>query len=54
MRERTQIADVEQAAPESVELDQFASYEDDDGFVICDRKNPKAWIKSTTAPQMER
>lgn len=48
MSELTQITEVEQSAPEKPEFDRFASYEDGDDLVICDRKNPKAWIKSDT------
>lgn len=54
MREQTQVVDVDQATPAAVDLEQFASYEDDDGFVICDRKNPNAWIKAETTEQIER
>lgn len=49
MREQAQITDVEQSAPEKPDFDSFASYEDGDDLVICDRKNPKAWIKSDTS-----
>lgn len=54
MREQTQVVDVDQAAPAAVDLEQFASYEADDGFVICDRKNPNAWIKAETTARIER
>ena len=29
------------------EFDQYVSYADGDGTVICDRRNPSAWIRST-------
>lgn len=29
------------------ELEDYTSYEDDDALVICDRNNPRAWIRST-------
>ncbi|QRV16223.1 DUF7331 family protein [Haloterrigena salifodinae] len=29
-------------------FDHYVSYEDGDGTVICDRRTPSAWIRSTT------
>ncbi len=54
MRKQTQSVNVTEAKPAETHLDKVASYEDEDGFVICDRKNPKAWVKSDTAPKAER
>lgn len=34
-------------------LDGIASYEDDDAFVICDRKNAQAWIRSNTVIDLD-
>ncbi|SDQ29405.1 DUF7331 family protein [Natronobacterium texcoconense] len=28
-----------------VEFDQYVSYEDEDGLVICDRRNASAWVR---------
>ncbi|MFC4544243.1 hypothetical protein ACFO5R_20145 [Halosolutus amylolyticus] len=36
-----------QPAAESVRFDQYVTYEDDDGTVVCDRSNPAAWIRAT-------
>lgn len=35
-------------------LDRYASYEDDDSVVVCDRKNAKAWVKSDVSVGVER
>lgn len=48
MYEQARIPEVEQTAPEQHDFDRFASYQDGDAHVICDRTNPKAWIKSDT------
>lgn len=34
------------AEPAGPDLDGYASYEDGDHLVICDRENPNAWIRS--------
>lgn len=34
-------------------LDGIASYEDDDTFVVCDRKNAQAWIRSNTVIDLD-
>lgn len=34
-------------------LDGVASYEDDDAFVVCDRKNPRAWIRSDAVTDLD-
>lgn len=34
-------------------LEQFASYEDGTGLVICDRKSPKTWIRSDATVPIE-
>lgn len=54
MRNQTQPVDVEQTEPADIELDRFASYEDGEEVVICDRKSPAAWIKSATTTKVER
>lgn len=30
-----------------------ASYEDGDAFVVCDRKNAQAWIRSNTVTDLD-
>ena len=35
-------------------FDQYVSYADGDGTVICDRRNPAAWIRSTTVRSCRR
>lgn len=34
-------------------LEQFASYEDGNDLVICDRKSPSAWIRSDATVPIE-
>lgn len=53
MRERTKQVEVERVEPQITELEQFASYEDGDGVVICDRKAPNAWVRSDTTARIE-
>lgn len=36
----------EPAVPQRNDLKEFTSYQDGDGLVICDKQNPKAWIRS--------
>lgn len=44
---------VEQTEPEGADLDRFTSYEDGDTLVICDRKNPDAWIRADVTDDLE-
>lgn len=46
----TQAPDVEIDRPE---LEDFTSYEDDDALVICDKQNPRAWIRSGNRTNIE-
>lgn len=36
------------------ELEDYTSYEDDDALVICDTKNPRAWIRSEDRTDLQR
>ena len=36
------------------EFDRYVSYPDGDGTVVCDRRNPSAWIRSTAVRQCRR
>lgn len=47
---------VQRATPEQNEIDydRFAEYEDGDATVICDRKDPRAWIKSDVVTDLEQ
>jgi hypothetical protein len=49
----TDVDSVGGAAPPTDDLDGVASYEDDDAFVVCDRKNPQAWIRSDAVTDLE-
>lgn len=40
--------------PEVNSLDRYASYEEGDSVVVCDRKNAKAWIKSDASVGLEQ
>lgn len=46
MRTEQTEAIPEPTEQEITEFDEFAGYEDGDGYVVCDRTNPKAWIRS--------
>lgn len=35
------------------EDDRFTSYEDEGGLVVCDRKNPNAWIRCDVTSTIE-
>jgi hypothetical protein len=52
MQDEHQVAE-RQPAQRQTDFSRFTSYEDGDSVVICDRKNPTAWIRSdlTTSPQ---
>lgn len=39
--------------PTDDDLDRYTSYEQDTDLVICDRKNPQAWIKSDTTTTLD-
>lgn len=43
---KTSTVEVETTEPEVADLEDVTCYEDDDATVICDRTNPKAWIRS--------
>lgn len=46
MRTESSEAIAEPTEPEVTDLDEFAGYEDGESYVVCDRTNPKAWIRS--------
>lgn len=52
MRTEEELSSVD-ADPEVPELDDVTGYDDDDGHVICDRENPKAWIRSDEPVELE-
>jgi hypothetical protein len=56
MPERTTKVGRAEAEPDEQgrDYDRYASYEDGDATVICDRKNPNAWLKSTAATELRR
>jgi hypothetical protein len=37
------------ADPDPVDLDDYAAYDDGGTLVLCDRTNPRAWIRVGTA-----
>ncbi|MDQ2049896.1 hypothetical protein RBH26_05310 [Natronolimnohabitans sp. A-GB9] len=39
--------ETDQSVATEHEFDQYVRYEADEGTVICDRRNPSAWIRST-------
>jgi hypothetical protein len=38
--------------PKRIDLDDYASYEDGDSLVVCDRENANAWIKSDSTVEI--
>jgi hypothetical protein len=46
MRTEQSETTAEPAERESTDLDEFTGYEDGESYVVCDRTNPKAWIRS--------
>lgn len=54
MPEPTPTGDRADGAQHATEYEQFASYEDGDAIVICDRKKPQAWIRSDTVVGIRR
>lgn len=45
---------VEPSDPELPDLGDYTSYEDGDGYVICDKRNAKAWIRSDVTETIPR
>lgn len=39
-------ARAEPREPQPDHLDDYAGYEDGDGYVVCEKTNAKAWIRS--------
>lgn len=50
--EQTEV-EIEPATPEYNDLNDFASYEDGERLVVCDRTNPKAWISAETTRALD-
>jgi hypothetical protein len=46
MRKETVQRGDEVPEAESIDLDEFTGYEDGNSYVVCDRRNPQAWIRS--------
>lgn len=47
--ERTEAVEHPSLDAETPDFDRYASYEDGDHVVVCDRKEPTAWLRSTVA-----
>lgn len=45
---------LEEAAPPEPDHEGFTGYEDGDSYVVCDRKNPNAWIRSDVTERLSR
>lgn len=39
--------DADETAADPEEQPELVAYEDEDAYIVCDRSNPKAWIRST-------
>ncbi|WP_458189181.1 DUF7331 family protein [Haladaptatus sp. NG-WS-4] len=46
MQNEPPLEQVEPQKPNHDDLDRYASYEDGESTVICDRKNTNAWIRA--------
>jgi hypothetical protein len=46
-------AEPAQAEPDRKDFDDYASYEDGDSLVVCDRTNANAWVKSDVTTSVE-
>ena len=42
-----------QAGPDRKDFDDYASYEEGDSLVVCDRENANAWVKSDVTIEFE-
>jgi hypothetical protein len=42
-----------QAGPDRTDFDEYASYEEGDSLVVCDRTNANAWVKSDVTVTFE-
>lgn len=52
----TGVGPIDKAEPNerpATDLNGVASYEDGDAFVVCDRKNAQAWIRSNTVTDLD-
>lgn len=41
------------ADPEPIDLDDYTAYEDGAALVICDRTNPRAWIRTAATATLD-
>ncbi|WP_170977370.1 DUF7331 family protein [Halorussus salinisoli] len=41
-----------QTGPERIDFDDYASYEEADALVICERENANAWVKSDVTVEL--
>ncbi|MFB6236261.1 MAG: hypothetical protein ABEH81_14870 [Halopenitus sp.] len=53
MRRNTIEETAETTEPAEDQYDQYTGYEDDGALVICDRTNPRAWIRSETTTKLD-
>lgn len=53
MRDKPLAREANRVEPEYVDFDRFTSYEDGDATVVCDRKNPNAWLRSDAVVDLE-
>lgn len=51
----TELDAVETAQGDAIrtDFDEYASYEEDDSLVVCDRTDPNAWVKSDVTMGVE-
>lgn len=49
----TRAVERAQAEPDHKDFDEYASYEENDSLVVCDRTNANAWVKSDVSMAVE-
>lgn len=54
MQDHTGAERPERREPKRADFDRYASYEDEDGTVICDRRNAAAWLRIADPVSVER
>ncbi|WP_205427727.1 hypothetical protein [Halorussus sp. MSC15.2] len=49
---QTHTVETARTEPDRTDFDDYASYEENDSLVVCDRQNPNAWVKSDVTAEI--
>lgn len=49
---QSRAAEPARAEPECIDFEDYASYEEGDSLVVCDRENANAWLKSDVTTEL--